>query len=857
MSDTPPFDPVPLLANELEMPAARVAAVVKLLADGNTVPFIARYRKEVTGGLDEVQIRTIEERHAYLVELEERRQAILTSIAEQDKLTDELKAKILACTTKAALEDLYLPYKPKRRTRATVAREKGLEPLAERILAQPADGDPAAEAARFIDEEKGVKSAEEALQGGRDIVAEIVAENADVRAYIRQTFADEGMVVSQAVEEKKEERTKFEQYYEFREPARDIPSHRFLAIRRGEGEGVLRAHIEIDAEAITARVEDMMQLASSSPFADELRQAIADSYKRLLAPSVENDVRADLKMRSDRGAVDVFADNLRNLLLAAPLGTKAVIGIDPGQRTGCKCAAVDNTGKFLGHVTIHLAKGEAAKEQARTDLSAFIAAHEPVGIAVGNGTGGRETEAFVRKLLADTGQKNLFVIMVNEAGASVYSASDEAREEFADLDLTIRGAISIARRLQDPLAELVKIEPKAIGVGQYQHDVHQPLMQKKLGEVVESCVNHVGVELNTASAPLLSYVAGIGKSLAKKIVAHREDTGRFRTRQQLMEVSGLGPRAFEQAAGFLRIRSGENVLDNSAVHPERYDLVLRIAAELGVSIEELIGKPELIDTIDIQKYIGDGVGEPTLRDIMAELKKPGRDPRDTFEAPSFRDDVNTLEDLKADMVLNGVVTNVTAFGAFVDVGVHQDGLVHVSELADHFVKDPKDVVKVGDKIKVRVLDVDLERKRIALSARSGSGSKGAGRKDERAGRGERGKREGNRRGDGNRGDGNRGDGNRGDGNRGEGNDRGRSGGRHGGNRQRGDRQQGERQRGERQRGERQRGDGQGGGERQRGDRRGGPGGRQKGKKGERRKDERKPNKFTNNPFAKLADLDKG
>ena len=800
MSKFPDFDPVPHLAEELGLPAERVAAVVGLLSEGNTVPFIARYRKEVTGGLDEVQIRTIEERRTYLLELEERRQSILSSIEEQGKLTGELRAKLLACTTKAELEDLYLPYKPKRRTRGMMARERGLLPLAERILAQPAEGDPRAEAAAFVragddvDKDQRVADADAALAGARDIVAEMTAENAEVRAFVRQSFADEGVLVSEAVAGKTDAPTKFEQYYEFSEAVKTIPAHRFLAIRRGEAEGILRARVELAPEPVLMRIELQMGLDRSSPFSGQMSEAIADSYRRLLAPSVENDMRVELKMRSDRAAVDVFADNVRNLLLAAPLGTRALIGVDPGLRTGCKCAAVDSTGKFLGHMTFYLTKGERAVEQGRREFLAFLSKFDPVGVTVGNGTGGRETAAFVRQALREAGREELFVALVSEAGASVYSASDVAREEFPELDLTIRGAISIARRLQDPLAELVKIEPKAIGVGQYQHDVHQPLLAKKLGEVVESCVNHVGVELNTASAPLLSYVSGIGKSVAKKIVSHREQNGAFRTREQLLAVSGLGPKAFQQAAGFLRIRGGEQVLDSSAVHPERYDLVLRIAADLGVGIQELVGDSKLAERIDIAKYIGDGVGEPTLRDIVDELKKPGRDPRDEFEPPRFRDDVNTLEDLKPEMQLEGVVTNVTDFGAFVDVGVHQDGLVHISQLSDRFVKDPREVVKVGDKIKVRVLDVDLARKRIALSARSDGG-----RKEQERGRGGR-------------------------------NDQERSGAGAGRGEQRGGK------------------GGRGGGR--------GKGGGGRGKGGGGGKSERGGNKFSNNPFAKLGNFDK-
>ncbi|AKF11366.1 Tex family protein [Sandaracinus amylolyticus] len=711
------FDPVPFISQELNLPPRGVAAVVKLLEENATVPFIARYRKEVTGGLDEVQIRDIQEKRAYILELEERRASILEEIGKQGKLTDDLKKKILACTTKAALEDLYLPYKPKRRTRATIAREKGLEPLALRILAQSADGDPRVEAQAFVSAEKEVADVAAALAGARDIVAEIVAEHADVRALTREAFEKEGILVSEGVPDKIKEPTKFEQYYEWREPIAEIPSHRFLAIRRGEREGILRASIEVDGERVVPRLENVMKVDRGSPWCGEMSAAIADAFKRLLAPSVENDVRVDLKLKSDRSAVDVFADNLRNLLLSAPLGTKSVIGIDPGLRTGCKVAVVDSTGKFLVNDTIYPSQGAAREEDAKRVLLTLVKRHTPFAIAIGNGTAGRETESFVKKTLKEAGITDVVVVPVSESGASVYSASDVAREEFPELDLTVRGAISIARRLQDPLAELVKVDPKSIGVGQYQHDVHQPLLARKLGEVVESCVNHVGVELNTASASLLAYVAGIGGSLAKKIVKHREEKGAFTSRQQVLEVSGLGPRAFEQCAGFLRVHGAANPLDSSAVHPERYALVERIAKDMGVSLAELVGNTDLAKKIDIQKYVGEGVGEPTLRDIVAELGKPGRDPRASFEPPKFRDDVMEITDLKEGMILEGVVTNVTAFGAFVDLGVHQDGLVHVSKLSDRFIKDPSEVVKVGDKLTVKVLEVDLARKRISLSAR--------------------------------------------------------------------------------------------------------------------------------------------
>jgi uncharacterized protein len=720
----PPFDPVPALAEELSLPGRGVAAVVQLLAEGATVPFIARYRKELTGGLDEVQIRAIEERRTYLVELEAQRRTVLESIHSQGKLTPELRARILACATKAALDDLYLPYKPKRRTRAMIARERGLEPLALAILAQEGSGEPHAAAQAFVDLGKEVPDVAAALQGARDIVAETVAEKAEVRAMARAAFMDEGVLAATVVADKKNERTKFEDYYDHTEAVAKMPSHRFLAIRRGEKEGVLRAAITVDAERMLPRIERAMKLDRGSPWAEELETAIADAWKRLLSPSVENDVRVDLKMKADRDAVEVFADNMRNLLLAAPLGGKAVVGIDPGLRTGCKVAAVDATGKFLDTIVIYPSQGDAQAARAKRDLAAFLAKHKPLAIAVGNGTGGRETESFAREVVRESKLDGTIVVAVSEAGASVYSASDVAREEFPDLDLTIRGAISIARRLQDPLAELVKVEPKAIGVGQYQHDVHQPLLVRKLGEVIESCVNAVGVELNTASAPLLSYVSGIGPALAKKIVVHREAHGAFGSRDDVMKVPGLGPKAFVLAAGFLRVRGSTNPLDASAVHPERYALVERIAADMGVPLGSLVGDAARADAIDVPSYVGkfasEGVGEPTLRDIVAELRKPGRDPRAGFEPPKFRDDVQTLNDLVVGMVLEGVVTNVTAFGAFVDVGVHQDGLVHISQLSDRFIKDPREAVKVGDKLKVRVLEVDLVRSRIALSAKSGA-----------------------------------------------------------------------------------------------------------------------------------------
>ncbi|MFO0662113.1 MAG: Tex family protein [Polyangiaceae bacterium] len=724
--DLSKFDPTALIVSELNLPVGGVSAVVRLLEEGATVPFIARYRKEATGGLDEVQIRAVEEQRTYFIELEERRRTVLSEIEKQGKLTDSLKAKITSTRSKSELEDLYLPYKPKRRTRAIIARERGLEPLADRMWAQPADGSPEAEAAAFVDAKKEVPDVAAALAGARDICAERIAEDAATRKLVRDAYFSEGTVKVEKEKEHADKVTKFDTYASFEEPLKSIPSHRFLAIRRGEAEGVLRASLELDAEKVVPGVMKAAHVNKSSPWGEELSKAVTDAYKRLLVPSVQSDVRIELKLQADRGAVDVFAQNLRQLLLAAPFGTRTVIGIDPGQRTGCKTAVVDDTGKLLEHTLLQLVQGDGALEKSKKLLLDLCKKYHPAAVAVGNGTHGRETEAFVREVLATVPElKTIICVPVSEAGASVYSASEVARDEFPDLDLTVRGAISIARRLQDPLAELVKVDPKSIGVGQYQHDVHQPMLGKKLDEVVESCVNAVGVELNTASAPLLSRVSGLTASIAKKIVAHRNERGAFRSRKTLLEVPGVGPRTFEQAAGFLRIRGGEHPLDSSAVHPERYALVEKIASDLGVPVVSLIGNNALIDRIDLRKYMSGDVGEFTLKDIVSELKKPGRDPRETFEPPKFRDDVRTMEDLRVGMVLEGVITNVTAFGAFVDIGVHQDGLVHVSKLADRFIKDPAEVAKVGDKVRVRVMEVDLQRKRISLSARKDDLTEGA------------------------------------------------------------------------------------------------------------------------------------
>ncbi len=709
------------IASELGISIPSVAAVVRLIEEGGTVPFIARYRKEATGGLDEVQIRTIGERHEYLKELEARRASVIAEIDKQGKLTPELLAKITAATTKTELEDLYLPYKPKRRTRATIALEKGLGPLAELLWAQDPATTPEQAAKSFINTDKGVADVAAALAGARDICAERLSEDAELRKHLREAYLKEGTISVKKRTEFETQTTKFDNYSNFEEPIGKVPSHRYLAIRRGENENVLYATLVLDFQPHLPHVRARIPMRNGSPWQDELEKVVTDSVERLVAPAVTGDVRIELKLRSDKDAIDVFAQNLRELLLAPPYGSKAVLGIDPGQRTGCKCAVVDETGKMLENDTIYLVQGGAAEERANEVLRRLCKTHNVCAIAVGNGTHGRETEAFVRDLLKSEGLvEGSLCVSVNEAGASVYSASDVAREEFPDLDLTVRGAISIARRLQDPLAELVKVDPKSIGVGQYQHDVSESALGRKLDEVVESCVNSVGVELNTASASLLSRVAGIGPTLAKRIISHRNKNGPFKSRKAILDVFGLGPRAFEQAAGFLRIAKSEHPLDKSAVHPERYALVEQMAKDLGVPLASLVGSSALLKKIDPSKYKQGDVGDFTLNDIMLELDKPGRDPRKSFEPPKFRDDVRTMEDLKIGMELEGVVTNITAFGAFVDVGVHQDGLVHISQLADKFVTDPHQVVNVGDKIQVRVIEVDLARKRIALTARSGA-----------------------------------------------------------------------------------------------------------------------------------------
>ena len=713
----PPFDPTALVAAALQLPSRSVAVVVGLLDDGNTVPFIARYRKEATGNLDEVAIANIEEARKAALALQARRVTILTAIEAQGALTDALRAKIVAASDRETLEDLYLPYKAKRKTRASVARARGLEPLAQRILDQAPGGDPLREAARFLrpaeGDDAGVPDAEAALAGARDIVAETLAEHAGIRATVRTLTMRHGGVMSTAIAKAVAgKRTAYEDYYDFGEAITRVPSHRYLAICRGEAEGLLRVAIDVDAERMAAHIETAARLQQRSPWAGQLREAVADGYKRLIAPSIANELRAQVRERAELEATEVFAENLGNLLLAAPFGRKAVVGVDPGFRTGCKCAALTDTGRFVGHTTVYPHTGGAGAAEAAKVFAAFVARHGAAAVAVGNGTAGRETMDFARDALAGTG---VLVVAVSESGASIYSASEIARAEFPDLDLTVRGAISIGRRLQDPLAELVKVDPQSLGVGQYQHDITASLLKARLERVVERCVHKVGVELNTASAALLQHVAGIGPVTAARIVEHRDLHGAFTARAQLLQVKGIGPKAFEQAAGFVRIRGAANPLDDSAVHPEREGVVAQMAKDLGVPLRRLVGDATLARSIDLARYAD--VGRLTLDDIIAELCKPGLDPRQSFEAPAFRADLHELADVRADMVLEGVVTNVAAFGAFVDVGVHQDGLVHVSRLADRFVKDPFEVVAVGQKVRVRVLEVDVARKRLSLSMR--------------------------------------------------------------------------------------------------------------------------------------------
>ena len=706
------------IAKELNVPIKNLIATMGLLDEGGTVPFIARYRKEVTGNLDEVVIGTTAEKLGYFRELQDRRETVLKSIGEQGKLTAELKAKIEATLDKTELEDLYLPYKPKRRTKAMIAREKGLEPLAQYLWEQTETGVSLQEyASSFVDAEKGVSSAEEALEGARHIIAEQISETAEFRRYLRHLMLSEGLVVSRMVEGANDPEGKFKMYADYSEPATKIPSHRMLAIRRGASENILYFQIEMDAAKAISYLKSKA-VRHPGDWVPQLEAAIEDAWQRLLNLSIQTEVRLELKERSDTEAIRVFRENLQNLLLSPPAGMVGVLAVDPGLRTGCKVAVVDATGKFLDHGVIYPLEPRRDTEGAARTLRGLIEKHQVRAIAIGNGTGSREASAFVQDFLREANLSNVFSIVVNESGASVYSASEIARQEFPDLDLTVRGAISIARRLQDPLAELVKIDPKSIGVGQYQHDVDQRKLNAALESTVESCVNRVGVDLNTASFALLRYVAGINERVAQKIVEFRNENGAFRSRVQLKAISGFGPKTFEQAAGFLRIRGGDNPLDMTAVHPESYSVVERIAAFLNTEIGDLIAKPTLVKGVDPEKFQSEGAGLYTLRDILEELRKPGRDPREQFVVPQFRSDVKEITDLKPEMVLEGTVTNVTNFGAFVDVGVHQDGLVHVSELSTRFIKDPNEAVKAGQIVRVKVLSVDPKSRRIALSIKA-------------------------------------------------------------------------------------------------------------------------------------------
>jgi protein Tex len=710
------------VARELSLGVPQVEGALTLFQGGATLPFIARYRKEATGGLDELQLRDVRDRAAYLQELEDRRSVVLASLEEQGKLTQALQAAIRQAETKQELEDLYLPFRPRRRTRGTMAVERGLEPLADLIWAGAADdGAVRRAAAGFVDPEGGVPDVDAALQGARDILAERVAEDVGLRRRVRELTRKKGVVAARVTRGKRDDPSaaRFRDYFDHREPLRSIPSHRMLAIRRGESEGALKWEIQGPEAEILGEVEQVAMRRRAA--GATLREAARDAASRVLSPSIASELAGELKERADAEAIRVFGENLEQLLLQPPAGERTVMGLDPGFRTGVKVAVVSRTGGVVTTDTLYLHQ----PDRFAPGLRRLVARHHPELIAIGNGTASRETEGAVRAALRedDAGGPGAHrsalpaIVVVNEAGASVYSASELAREELPEMDVSLRGAVSIARRLQDPLAELVKIDPRSIGVGQYQHDVHQPDLRKRLDETVELCVNRVGVEVNTASAPLLAYVAGIGPAVARGIVERREGKGTIRTRKELLQVPRLGPRAFEQAAGFLRIRGGTHPLDATGVHPERYPLVERMARDLGRTVAALVEDSGAVDELErrLDRYVGEEVGLPTLRDIVEELRRPGRDPREAFEAPAFREDVREPADLEPGMRLQGVVTNVVAFGAFVDVGVHHDGLVHISQLADRFVKDPGEVVKVGQRVTVTVLEVDLDRSRIALS----------------------------------------------------------------------------------------------------------------------------------------------
>jgi len=719
MTDTTEFfDPrntAAAIAKALSVNVKQVQAAMELFDGGDTIPFIARYRKEATGALDETLLRGIEDLFAKAKELAQRKATIVKTIDQQGLLTPELRSQIQNCDDKQTLEDLYLPFKPKRRTKASVARERGLQPLADLLSAQANLNQPRRQILQpFINPAKEVPDESTALQGACDIVAEQWSEDLDARRWMIDQANTYGRVASQVKRGKKEAAAKFENYFDFSEPLKRIPSHRFLAMKRGEAEGLLRINLQFDEEIMFRNLKRRFVHNPRFEFHQELLTVVEDCYQRLLLPATESATLSTLKEQADEEAVSVFAKNLRELLLAAPAGAQVTIGVDPGFRTGCKLAVVDAAGKFLEHATIYPTPPRSDTETAAKKLVQLIERHEVTLIAIGNGTASRETDAFVADVLRDLG-RDISKVMVSESGASIYSASELAVKEYPQLDVTVRGAISIAHRLQDPLAELVKIDPKSIGVGQYQHDVNQTLLRKRLIREVESCVNSVGVDVNLASAPLLAHVAGIGPKLAERIVEFREANGAFANRKQLGKVPKLGKKAFQQSAGFLRVRGGEQPLDNSAVHPETYYVVEKIAQGLEVDVKRLVGDSTLAGKLDPADYVDEQIGVPTVQDILSELAKPGRDPRSEFRAVKFAEGINELSDLKLGMVLEGVVTNVTKFGAFVDVGVHQDGLIHISQLANQYVEDPSDVVSVGDVVRVKVLEVDEPRRRIALS----------------------------------------------------------------------------------------------------------------------------------------------
>ena len=712
------------IAQELSLQPRFVEATTTLLDGGATVPFISRYRKELTGTMDEVEVAAVRDRLAQLRDLDKRRDAILKSIEEQEKLTPELKKKIEAAETMAALEDLYLPYKPKRKTKASVAKEKGLEPLA-KVLWQQGNVSPEQEAEQYISEEKGVEDVNAALQGARDIMAEWISEDAEARQKIRDLFKAEGMISSRVLKGKETEGQKYKDYFEWEESLKTIPSHRLLAIRRGEREGILIMDTFVPEESAIDRLSRQF-VQGSNAAAEHVATALKDSYKRLIKPSIETEARMESKKAADTEAISVFVDNIKQLLMAAPLGQKAVLALDPGFRTGCKVVCLDRQGKLLEHTAIYPNEPQKDIHKSAAIIGALCQKHNIEAIAIGNGTASRETEQFVKGIGLPA---SIIVAMVNESGASIYSASEVAREEFKDYDLTVRGAVSIGRRMMDPLAELVKIDAKSIGVGQYQHDVDQNALKHSLDDTVMSCVNGVGVELNTASKQLLTYVSGLGPQLAENIVKHRNENGAFKSREDLKSIPRLGDKAFEQAAGFLRIKGAKNILDESAVHPERYNTVYTMAKDLGCTVEDLVKDQNLRSRIDLKKYVSDDLGLPTLKDILAELAKPGRDPREQFETFAFADHVHEIKDLSIGMKLPGIITNITKFGAFVDVGVHQDGLVHVSHLSDSFVSDPTKAVKLQQKVMVTVLEVDVPRKRISLSMKSDPYGKSAPKQD--------------------------------------------------------------------------------------------------------------------------------